>query len=214
MQSISNIIKHPHNMPCRRLLTNQKSSLYFPDAATSQRALIAQTGEPILPLTEWAFQYSRPAPLAVGEGWELNYQRDIYRDEYHALMKSRGVDFILCPAYVGVAPVLGESHYWNYTAIWNILDQPAVVFPSGLNVDPQLDAVDKSYQPRTTVDEREWKKYAPERYTGAPIGLQLVSIDLCPQATYSFVSFTHRGNWQTIKLTGSLHPTGWKALQR
>ncbi|BCS30399.1 uncharacterized protein APUU_80702S [Aspergillus puulaauensis] len=150
------------------------SSLYFPDAAASQRALIAQTGEPILPLTEWAFQYSRPAPLAVGEGWELNHQRDIYRDEYHALMKSRGVDFILCPAYVGVAPVLGESHYWNYTAIWNILDQPAVVFPSGLNVDPQLDAVDKSYQPRTVVDEREWKKYAPERYTGAPIGLQLV----------------------------------------
>jgi Asp-tRNA(Asn)/Glu-tRNA(Gln) amidotransferase A subunit family amidase len=114
-------------------------------------------------------------PLTVAENWELNFQRDVYRDEYHALMKSRGVDFILCPAYVGAAAVLGESHYWNYTAIWNILDQPAVVFPSGLIVDPTLDSVrDSEYQPRSAIDEREWKKYTPERYAGAPIGLQLV----------------------------------------
>jgi Asp-tRNA(Asn)/Glu-tRNA(Gln) amidotransferase A subunit family amidase len=157
------------------LLTKNKSSLYFPDAAASQRALIAETGEPILPLTEWAFQYSRSVPLTVAENWELNFQRDVYRDEYHALMKSRGVDFILCPAYVGAAAVLGESHYWSYTAIFNLLDQPAVVFPSGLAVDTTLDAVkDSEYQPRSAIDEREWKKYAPERYVGAPIGLQLV----------------------------------------
>ncbi|KAL2832439.1 amidase signature domain-containing protein [Aspergillus cavernicola] len=151
------------------------SSLYFPDAAASQRALLAQTGEPILPLTEWAFQYSRPAPLTVAENWELNFQRDAYRDEYHGLMKSRGVDFILCPAYVGSAAVLGESHYWNYTAIWNILDQPAAVFPSGITVDPRLDAIQgETYQPRNAADDREWRKYTPERYVGAPIGLQLV----------------------------------------
>ncbi|KAL3441250.1 amidase signature domain-containing protein [Aspergillus insuetus] len=154
------------------------SSLYFPDAAASQRALMAETGEPILPLTEWAFQYSRSAPLTVAENWELNFQRDVYRDEYHALMKSRGVDFILCPAYVGAAAVLGESHYWNYTSIFNVLDQPAVVFPSGLAVDSTLDAVkDSEYQPRSAIDDREWKKYAPERYVGAPIGLQL-ALDL------------------------------------
>ncbi|KAL2866870.1 ESCRT-II subunit protein VPS36 [Aspergillus lucknowensis] len=150
------------------------SSLYFPDAAASQRALLRQTGEPALPLTEWAFRYSRPAPLTIAENWELNDQRDVYRDEYHALMKSRGVDFILCPAYVGAAAVLGESHYWNYTAIWNILDQPAAVFPSGLHVDPKLDVQDNSYRPRNAIDEREWKKYVPEWYTGAPIGLQLM----------------------------------------
>ncbi|PYI12048.1 amidase [Aspergillus sclerotiicarbonarius CBS 121057] len=154
------------------------SSMYFPDGALSQRTLISQTGEPTLPLTAWAFTYSSPDPLTVAEAWELNVQRDTYRDEYHALMKSRGVDFILCPAYAGVASVLGESHYWNYTAIWNILDQPAAVFPSGLSVDLQLDQLsgeDKTYTPRGEVDEREWSKYTgPERYEGAPIGLQLV----------------------------------------
>ncbi|KKK22789.1 hypothetical protein ARAM_007260 [Aspergillus rambellii] len=148
------------------------SSLYFPDAAASQQAILAQAGEPILPLTEWALQYGPKTPLTVRENWELNLQREVYRSEYHALMKSRGVDFVLCPSYVGVAPVLGEPRYWNYTAIWNILDQPAAVFPSGLTVDPALDAVPE-YQPRSAVDEREWKNYAPERYAGAPIGLQL-----------------------------------------
>ncbi|RHZ52863.1 hypothetical protein CDV55_104739, partial [Aspergillus turcosus] len=150
------------------------SSLYFPDAAKSQRTILSQSGEPLLPLTEWAFAYSRSTPLTIPENWALNYQRDAYRDAYHALMKSRGVDFILCPVYVGAAAVMGESQYWNYTAIWNILDYPGVVFPSGLVVDPALDPVDSTYRPRSEVDAREWAKYRPERYEGAPIGLQLV----------------------------------------
>lgn len=70
--------------------------------------------------------------------------------------------------------MLGESHYWNYSAIWNILDLPAVVFPSGVFVDPVLDGVDEGYTGRNEVDEREWRKWAPERYEGAPVGLQLV----------------------------------------
>lgn len=88
-------------------------------------------------------------------------------------MKQKGVDFILGPVYPGAAAVLGESEYWNYTSIWNILDHPAVSFPSGLLVDQNLDQVDRGYKPRNEVDEREWKKYSPERYTDAPIGLQL-----------------------------------------
>ncbi|GIJ88367.1 hypothetical protein Asppvi_007287 [Aspergillus pseudoviridinutans] len=150
------------------------SNLYFPDAANSQRTVLSQSGEPLLPLTEWAFAYSRASPLTIPENWALNYKRDCYRDEYHALMKFRGVDFILCPVYVGAAAVMGESQYWNYTAIWNILDYPGVVFPSGLVVDPELDPVDGGYRPRSEVDAREWAKYRPERYEGAPIGLQLV----------------------------------------
>lgn len=150
------------------------SSLYFPDAANSQRTVLSQSGEPLLPLTEWAFAYSRASPLSIPENWALNCKRDAYRDTYHALMKSRDVDFILCPVYVGAAAVMGESQYWNYTAIWNILDYPGVVFPSGLIVDPELDPVDGGYRPRSEVDAREWAKYRPERYEGAPIGLQLV----------------------------------------
>ncbi len=56
-------------------------------------------------------------------------------------MKERGVDVILCPAYVGVAAELAQGQYWLYTSIWNILDQPAITFPTGLKADPKIDVV-------------------------------------------------------------------------
>lgn len=105
-------------------------------------------------------------------------------------MRERGVDFIIAPAYVGVAAELHTAHYWLYTAIWNILDQPCVTFPTGLNVDPKIDVVEVDYKPRDAVDDREYQKCrwnlnlqksiltrapdVPEKFTGAPIALQLV----------------------------------------
>jgi amidase len=73
-------------------------------------------------------------------------------------MKERSVDFILCPTYVGAAAELGTAQYWVYTAIWNILDQPAVVFPTGLQVNPTIDIAETDYKPRSDVDEREFKR--------------------------------------------------------
>ncbi|KAJ5143015.1 uncharacterized protein N7515_001802 [Penicillium bovifimosum] len=153
------------------------SALYYPDAASKQHELLALSGEPARPLTKWAFTYSGTTPQTQTETWALQAKRDKYQEEYHALMKSRGVDFILSPTYPGVAAVMGESQYWNYTAIWNIVDLPSAVFPSGLTVDPVADALteaDRGYVPRGEVDEREWRKYpGPEVYEGAPVGLQI-----------------------------------------
>lgn len=138
--------------------------------------MLRASGEPARPLTEWALSYARPAPLTHPEAWEYQLKRDVFIDEYHAVMKSRGVDFIISPPYPGVAAVMGESHYWNYTAIWNLVDLPSAVFPSGLTVDKELDVLgdERDYVPRGEVDEREWRKYTgPERFEGAPIGLQI-----------------------------------------
>lgn len=77
---------------------------------------------------------------------------------YHQIMKDRGVDFILCPAYIGAAATLGSGQYFHYTSIWNILDQPCVTFPTGLKVDPKLDIVDEQYKPRSKADKREYDK--------------------------------------------------------
>lgn len=57
------------------------SALYFPDAAQTQRSLLAEGGEPVAPLTEWAFSYARPEPISVQENWELNARREAYREE-------------------------------------------------------------------------------------------------------------------------------------
>ncbi|OJJ46392.1 hypothetical protein ASPZODRAFT_132487 [Penicilliopsis zonata CBS 506.65] len=152
------------------------STLYYPDAALVQYQAIAKSGEPILPLSQWAFSYGRARGLSIAENWEFNKMREAFRDEYRALMNERGVDFILSPSFNGVAAVLGESHYWNYTAIWNVLDLPSVVFPTGLVQDAALDPVEESaFQARGEAEAREWAKYSAgaDRYHGAPISLQL-----------------------------------------
>ncbi|KAL4904497.1 hypothetical protein BDW74DRAFT_25448 [Aspergillus multicolor] len=150
------------------------SALYFPDAAETQKQILAQAGEPIAFLTEWIFNKAKPEPLSITENWEYNVRRDAYRDAYHKAMQDRGVGFILCPAYVGAAAELGGGQYFHYTSIWNILDQPAITFPTGLKVDPAVDVVEKDYKPRSADDEREYKKYVPETFVEAPIALQLV----------------------------------------
>jgi amidase len=73
-------------------------------------------------------------------------------------MKERGVDFILCPAYPGVAPEVGTPTYWLYTAIWNLLDQPAIIFPTGLTANPSVDVAETDYKPRSEQDGKEFAK--------------------------------------------------------
>lgn len=72
-------------------------------------------------------------------------------------MKERGVDFILCPAYIGAGAELASCEYFHYTSVWNILDQPCVTFPTGLKVDPEIDVVDRDYLPRSAKDRREYE---------------------------------------------------------
>lgn len=72
-------------------------------------------------------------------------------------MIDRQVDFILCPAYVGAGVLQGGAKYWNYTAIWNILDMPSCVFPSNISVKTELDKRDINYVPRNEDDKSEWE---------------------------------------------------------
>jgi amidase len=141
--------------------------LYFPDGGACQKAILEESGEPLLPLTQWALSYGKV--MTVPENWEFNVLRENYRAKYHATMKERGVDFILCPTYLGVASEQGTAQYWLYTAIWNILDQPAVVFPSGLHVDQTLDKIETDYKPRSDAEKKEYDRYAPEKFVDAPI---------------------------------------------
>lgn len=168
--------------------------LYFPDGGACQRAILAESGEPILPLTSWALDYG--CVLTVPENWEYNVLRENYRARYHATMKERGVDFILCPTYIGVAPEQGTGLYCLYTAIWNLLDQPAVVFPSGLKVDQELDQVDLDYKPRSEADTREYRRYHPRKFVDAPIA----------KAQYSLLLyFVRYANMKSYQLIGKHH---------
>ncbi|CAN8105459.1 unnamed protein product [Discula destructiva] len=153
--------------------------LYFPEAGQRWLAAFAQTGEPILPLTQHALDFSRSTgkvPLSVPDNWDLNVARETYRREHHALMRARGVDFILCPAYAGAGVLQGGARYWHYTSVWNILDLPAVVVPSGVRCEKAVDVKEEGYgaRARSAKDEEEWAAYDPELFDGFPVALQLV----------------------------------------
>ncbi|KAL2818241.1 amidase signature domain-containing protein [Aspergillus cavernicola] len=148
------------------------NAFFGADGFRHAREALAASGEPVLPLTEVAFSWGEE--ITVYSNWDLNYTREIFRAHYYGLMKLLGVDLILSPTYVGVVPEHETGTYIGYTSVWNVLDHPAVVIPTGLQVDQSLDTEDKSYAPRSELDAAEHTKYSPEKLKDAPICLQLI----------------------------------------
>jgi amidase len=190
------------------------SSLYFADGAAEEKAAIAASSEPMRPLSDFIITDNpNVKDLSLAEVWKLTCERDAYRAEYARHWNSVGtglpgpgsgegvdvmavdkqddiVDVLLCPVGPGCAPPLDCARYWGYTAQWNLLDYPALVFPTGLQCGPE-DLREEGYQPRNKDDKYNYElckcadflevwEYAdyitddPSRYTDAPISLQLV----------------------------------------
>lgn len=91
-------------------------------------------------------------------------QREAYRKGYQAHWFSQGIDVLLCPVAPYPAPPHGEAKWWaqvdffiscpllhqprphpglllSYTSHFNLVDYPAIAFPSGSTVDQDLDAI-------------------------------------------------------------------------
>ncbi|WBW75118.1 fatty-acid amide hydrolase [Schizosaccharomyces osmophilus] len=149
------------------------SELYWLDGGKACYDLFAQVGEPLEPLTEWILKQPNVKNHDVAGVWKLVADRDEYRNQYIKHLQAYGVDFVLCPAGPGPAPRLGETRYWTYFSVWNLLDLPSAVFPV-TKVDPALDVKDESYEPMNDDDAFYYQNYKPEDYKDAPVGLQLV----------------------------------------
>ena len=152
------------------------SSLFFTDGGKSDLAAIAASGEPLLPLTKLIIQ-SNPCvrKLTMQQLGYWEEEREEYRTEYAKVWNGTGthregldddsgseeprgtMDVLLCAASPGVAPRHNTSKYWGYTAQWNLLDFPAVVFPVG-KVDQSLDALEPGHEhePLSDLDADNW----------------------------------------------------------
>lgn len=134
--------------------------LCLPDGGQRYLDEFDESGEPALPSTRHIFGMagkSSKIPVTAHDTMALNQEREQYRREHDALMEERGVDFILGPAYMGAGALQGSAKYAHYTSIWNALDLPSAVLPSGLGCDKDVDARDGSYSPRSDVEEEEWR---------------------------------------------------------
>jgi hypothetical protein len=62
-------------------------------------------------------------------------RRDAFRLAYAAHFRSHNIDVVLSPYGPCPAPPLGTARYWSYTSIFNLVDYPAAVFPTGVKVE-------------------------------------------------------------------------------
>lgn len=156
-------------------------SLLYPDGGAQARAPLLEAGEPIMPLIDW-ISTEQPGckERSIHEYWALVVQREGYKAKHAAHWNATGdedgeeVDVILCPTGPGVASLHDTARYWSYTSIWNLLDYPAAIFPSGVVVDVKADPRDDGYVPVNGQDAYNHNLYDPEKFVGAPVGLQVV----------------------------------------
>ncbi|TKA82982.1 hypothetical protein B0A55_01536 [Friedmanniomyces simplex] len=173
------------------------SSLYFADGAAEEREAINASGEPWRPLTDFIITDNPNVKnLSISEVWGLTQDREGYKAAYNQHWNSintglpgpetkaevqveavaemdKMVDVILTPTGPGCAPPHDCARYWGYTAQWNLLDYPCLVFPTGLQAGGD-DMAEEGYTPRNEQDKYNYELYKPETYVDAPISLQLV----------------------------------------
>ncbi|QPG73081.1 hypothetical protein FOA43_000386 [Brettanomyces nanus] len=166
--------------------------LYTCDGNNAQKEMLKPSGEPLLPLTKWAMSMGNGDKcLSITENRSLNARRDTIRAAYNKYFIEKKVDFVISPTYVGVAPCAIENgiagpYYWGYTSLWNLLDLPTLVAPTGLYQYPPSDLKDPSYKPRSPIDEIEQNKYIPELFRDAPICLQITGRRYFDEEVVSF----------------------------
>lgn len=145
--------------------------LYFADGGKEEYDAMKESGEPLRPMSQFILNECNPdsKELTIPEVWKMTCEREAYKAQYTAHWNSVGtsleadavvdaadlestVDVILCPTGPGVAPLIDTAKYWGYTAQWNLLDYPCLIFPTGLQCNSE-DTKDESYQPRNEKDK-------------------------------------------------------------
>ncbi|KAJ6257444.1 Acetamidase [Drechslerella dactyloides] len=151
-------------------------ALLFADGGNEVREELKKTGEPIIPLTEYSL-IQPGTPKSPGwtlqELWQKKGVKSKFQSQYSAKWRASGLDVLLCPVAPGVAGRLGTTKYGTYTALFNLLEYPAAVFPVS-----KVDETDNGiwdYKPREGFDKEFAMLWDANVYKDAPISLQLVA---------------------------------------
>ena len=144
------------------------SSLYFTDGGKADAKVIEESGEPWCPLTDWIINKNDCVKNLTRE--ELEYwleEREEYRIEYNEAWNRTGqwnpelgrfencIDALICPVGPSVATRHNTAKYWIYTAVWNLLDWPALVFPAG-RADSSVDTKAERADFMSDLDKENW----------------------------------------------------------
>lgn len=152
------------------------STLYFEDGGLDTKATLESTGEPLCPQTAWVVDGSNVKPLTMHEQWHWNLAKQKYRKQYLKHWVDLGLpDAVIAPVFPGPACKHRTAKYWGYTAQWNLLDYPALVFPVA-TVDLEKDKP-VEYTPQNDMDRFVYEEYdSAELFANAPVNLCAVGL--------------------------------------
>jgi amidase len=153
------------------------SANYFEDGGEKIRQICAESGEELRPLTAWMMEECQKNEKLIGSTQQKRRAaRDTFRQLYSTHWNASDVDVVIAPVTPSVAPPLDTSRYWPYTAVWNLLDYPAIVFPASSMVDGYgQDLRNILYSPDNEAEKYFSRHYDPEVAQKMPVGLQVVA---------------------------------------
>lgn len=149
--------------------------LYWPDGAKATIKAIEATGEPIHPLSAWAWKDAEH--LGVQDTFSLlkaRAERDDFRLQFAESWERQDVDVVIGPAFVGPASQHETAFYWTYTSLYNLVDYPACVFPTPIKARTK-EEYDENYRPLSEQCAHVRRLWEEGNFEGAPIGLQIIA---------------------------------------
>jgi amidase len=165
--------------PLHRDLSACIDKAYFLDGGAEYTDILAAGNEPATPLMKWILKKGSPKAHSAAESWKLNSLRNTLQISYAAQWNAAGIDAILCPANASVASAHGESTYWGYSSVFNILDYSAAIFPvgtvKGTDTWNRYPRFSKEHLSEEDARFEGYYEAGPEKYKDAPVCLQLVT---------------------------------------
>ncbi|GAM91575.1 hypothetical protein ANO11243_096270 [Dothideomycetidae sp. 11243] len=137
--------------------------------------LIHSTGEPFVPSV---VKKDLPGsePMNLDKLFQLTAERYGLQYRYHQLFIENRLDAIMTPPAPHTAVQLDEWLSISYTCIWNLMDYPACVIPTGhvKSSDVKRDVSEAQYG---DLDRPCYELYTgPTEFIGAPTAVQLVGL--------------------------------------
>ncbi|PSR81932.1 acetamidase [Coniella lustricola] len=150
---------------------------YWPDGGAGLKAQLEKIGEPVEKLTQWIIQDAEGPPGTWEDIFRMRLERDGFRARFSQHWSEQDVDVVICPVYAGPACAHNTAFDWNYTALWNYVDYPGLVFPTPVKALKKGSKEEQyvSTEVLSEEDARVRKLWDEGDFEGAPVNLQIVA---------------------------------------
>lgn len=151
-------------------------SIYYPTGSAPFDKVLKDGGEPMHILSHLVLEGAGEKAKDAFEICVLKEKMHEYRMKFVEHYNTFNLDAVLSPAFVGPAPVHDTATTLSYTAIWNLMDWPGLIFPTPIRANSNDAYEDEAAAKQLSSDSAKvvdlWKS---GKFDNAPVNLQLLS---------------------------------------